>query len=211
MRSSASGSSPWSAINGMFMRASALPATEITKASRLSHLCADAAKLGEVSWACLKNAKRLLEEGEWCSYRPSTGLALAMLAQEQCAKAFVLVFVRDQIIPRSSDLRKSLYNHHCKYVLLIVMDWLAGKHRDRESAWLKSQLQLSVDSDRIPPEVAKAMNVYHHEMLEDQSRNIEPRRSNGKGLQGKPLAEKTDQRKQDALYIGIGQDGRVTT
>jgi AbiV family abortive infection protein len=185
--------------------------TEVTKGPRLPQVCADAPKLKEASSACLNNAKRLVEDGEWCSNRPSTGLALAMLAQEECAKAFVLILVRDQVIPWSSDLRKSLYNHHCKYVLLIVMDWLARKHRNRESVWMKSELQLPADSRSIPPEIAKAMNIYRHEMLENQSRNLEPCRPEWKGIARKAARGKTDQRKQDALYIGIGQDGQVTT
>jgi hypothetical protein len=38
---------------------------------------ADEASLRESCHACLENAKRLLEDGEWCSNRPSTGLGIS--------------------------------------------------------------------------------------------------------------------------------------
>jgi hypothetical protein len=38
----------------------------------------------------------------------STGLALAMVAQEKAAKAFVLALVRDEVIPWTDEVRRSL-------------------------------------------------------------------------------------------------------
>ena len=185
--------------------------TENTKPPRRSRAGAEPAKLSESSQACLDNAKRLLEDAEWCSNRPSTGLALAMLAQEECAKAFILILVRDQIIPWSCEIRKSLYIHNCKYVVLVCMAWLAGKHNNREAAWLKSEQQSAADNPRIPSEIAKAMNIYRHEMLEDQSRNIDSPRSEWNGIARKTARGKSDRRKQNALYIGIGHDAQVTS
>ena len=50
--------------------------------------------------ACIENAKRLLEDAEWSLNQGSTGLALALLAQEEAAKAFVLTLVRDGVLRR---------------------------------------------------------------------------------------------------------------
>jgi hypothetical protein len=53
--------------------------------------------------ACIANGRKLLEDAEWSTHQASTGLALAMLAQEECAKAFVLALVRDEILPWTED------------------------------------------------------------------------------------------------------------
>jgi AbiV family abortive infection protein len=185
--------------------------TEISKSSKPSRPSAEPVKLNESSQACLDNAKRLLEDAEWCSDRPSTGTALAMLAQEECAKAFILILVRDQIIPWSQEIRRSLYSHNSKYVMIICMAWLSEKHMTRESAWLKSELQSAAESPRIPSEIAKAMNIYRHEMVEDQSRNIDSPRSEWNGIARRTARGKSDRRKQNALYIGIGPDAQVTS
>lgn len=185
--------------------------TETPKPSRPSRALAEPVKLDESSQACLDNAKRLFEDAEWCSNRASTGVALAMLAQEECAKAFILILVRDQIIPWTPEIKRSLYVHNCKYVMLICMAWLADKHKVREATWLKSEPQPAAGSPLIPSEVAKAMNIYRHEMLEDQSHNIDPLRPEWNGMARKTARGKSDRRKQDALYVGIGRDGRVVS
>jgi AbiV family abortive infection protein len=172
---------------------------------------ADEASLRESCHACLENAKRLLEDGEWCSNRPSTGLALVMLAQEECAKAFILILVHTQIIPWCDEVRRSLRIHNCKYVVLVFMEWLAAKHTIREAAWLGSQPQPTIDSSGLPPEVAKAINIYRHEMLEDRRRSLSIPYPEWNGVARKTAEGKNDHRKQDALYIGIGRNGEVTS
>ena len=57
--------------------------------------------------ACIENGRRLLEDAEWTSNRASTGLALAMLAQEECAKAFLLALVRDEILPWTEEIGRA--------------------------------------------------------------------------------------------------------
>jgi AbiV family abortive infection protein len=165
----------------------------------------------ESSHACLENAKRLLEDGEWCSNRPSTGLALVMLAQEECAKAFILILIHAQIIPWCDEVRKSLRLHNCKYVVIVFMEWLSAIHVIREAAWLRSQPQPVMDSSWLPPEVAKAINIYRHEMLEDHRRNLSIPYPEWNGVARKTAEGKNDRRKQNALYIGIGRNGEVTS
>ncbi len=160
--------------------------------------------------ACLDNAKRLLEDGEW-SHRPSTGLALVLLAQEECAKAFLLILVHDRVIPWCHEVNKSLRIHNCKYVVLIFLEWLASKHASREAACLNSRPQPPLGSSGLPPEVAKAMNIYRHEMLEGNSRGSSIPDAEWNGEARSVAKGKRDRRKQDALYIGIGRKGGVTS
>jgi AbiV family abortive infection protein len=170
----------------------------------------DLTKFSESGGACIDNAGRLLVDAEYCT-NSSTGFALALLAQEECAKAFVLALVAHGVIPWSSEIKRSLYVHNCKHVLLIVLEWLSTKHAVREAAWLNSETQPPVSSTHIPAEVAKAMNVYRHEMLEDQKRNLDSPRPEWNGEARKIARGKRDRKKQDALYIGVGKDGQVTS
>jgi hypothetical protein len=54
-------------------------------------------------------------------HRTSTGVALAVLAQQECAKAFVPALVRDGILPCTGDVRRSLSVHECKHLVTVIM------------------------------------------------------------------------------------------
>jgi len=82
-------------------------------------MVSDADKFQRSIHACIENSKKLLEDAEWAINQPSTGLALAMLAQEECAKAFVLALVRDEILPWTEEVRRSLSVHECKNLVMM--------------------------------------------------------------------------------------------
>ena len=65
----------------------------------------DTARFQRTITACIENRERLLEEAEWAMHRTSIGLPLAMLAQEEYTKAFVLALVRDGILPWTDAVR----------------------------------------------------------------------------------------------------------
>jgi len=83
----------------------------------------DTAKLQKSIADCIANGERLLDEADWAMHRASTGVALAMLAQEECAKAFVLALARDGILPWTDDVRRSLSVHECKHLVTVIMEW----------------------------------------------------------------------------------------
>ena len=64
----------------------------------------DARKFQRSIDACLEHIRGLLEDAEWSMHRSSTGLALALLAQEECAKVFVLALVRDDVLPWTEEV-----------------------------------------------------------------------------------------------------------
>ena len=88
--------------------------------------------------ACIENAKRLLEDAEWSLNQGSTGLALALLAQEEAAKAFVLTLVRDGVLPWTQDVRRSLYVHEGKHLVCVVMEWLSAAGEQRRIRGVKA-------------------------------------------------------------------------
>jgi len=76
--------------------------------------------------ACEENGAKLIEDAkllrDWDRY--STALALAVLAQEEFAKAFILRLVADEALPWTLEVRTSIARHQCKHLLALVMEWL---------------------------------------------------------------------------------------
>jgi len=146
--------------------------------------------------ACLKNGKRILEDAEWSTNQASTGLALALLAQEECAKAFVLALVRDEILPWTEDVRHSLSNHECKNLVTMIMEWLSRVNEFRLGETL-AQATRAEDAQHLPAEVATAMNIYRHEMIERIGRRSPERYSDWRGAARKVAEGKRDRKKAD--------------
>ncbi len=163
--------------------------------------------------ACITNAKRLMEDAEWSMNRPSTGLALTLLAQEECAKAFVLALVREGILPWTDDVRRSLSVHACKHLVTMVMEWLLTINEQRLNEILTSATRATpaVRPGHLPPDVATAMNIYRHEMIERIGRRYPERESEWRGRARKLADGERDRRKQTALYVAIGEDGSLAS
>ncbi len=160
--------------------------------------------------ACIRSGKRFLEDAEWLTNRESTGVGLAMLAQEEFAKAFVLALVRDGILPWTDEARNSLRVHECKHLVTLLMEWLHAVNELRFAECSQGQL---CDSQpvRLRPDVAIAMNIYRHEMIERiAGRTPEQYREWG-GPARRVAKGKRDRKKQAALYVDIADDGRVAS
>lgn len=158
--------------------------------------------------ACLAHGKRLLEDAEWSTNQPSTGLVLSLLAQEECAKAFVLTLVRDRILPWTEEVRRSLSVHKCKNLMTIIMEWLSAMNELRLTEEDASATR-SEDAEHLPSDVATAMNIYRHEIIESIGRRHPKRYSDWRGRARKVADGQHDRKKQAALYVGIREDGDV--
>lgn len=158
--------------------------------------------------ACIKSGKRLLEDAEWTAHRESTGIALAMLAQEEFAKAFLLALVRDGIVPWTAEVQQSLRSHECKHLVTIVMEWLSIVNEVRSNQSLEELLR-SDDSLHLPANVAIAMNIYRHEMIERIGGRNPNYSAEWGGLARRVAKGKRDRKKQAALYVDIRSDGGV--
>ena len=160
--------------------------------------------------ACLRNAKELVDAAEWSLRGQPSGLALAMLSQEECAKAFVFALVRDGILPWTAEVRRSLSYHECKNLITIVMEWLSAVNEMRfQETSLREGPSESVQ--HLPADVAIALNIYRHELIERVPGRGTERYPEWDGVARKVAGGKRDRKKQAALYVGIGEDGGVAS
>lgn len=162
--------------------------------------------------SCLDNGHRLIEETYDLEFRePSaTILYLAMIAQEEFAKAFMLLLIRDEVIPFSAPILRAMNDHACRQLVGLIMDYVV-MHWD-EIDDLKAMI--SEDSEmgeKFPDDVGSALELLRYEKIgwwegKNWCWDVDPnyeRTALG-------IAEgKQDRRKQDALYVRIGKDGRV--
>lgn len=159
--------------------------------------------------ACLKNGDRILEEAEYDLYQSPTGLALAILAQEEFAKAFILQLVSERSIPWTSEVRRSLLNHECKHLIGIIMDWLLPSDEDifrRCEAWVKGHPPNNYTAD-----VSNAINIYRHEMIEKFGGRYYSRETEWNGVARKIAKGLKDREKQSSLYVSIANNGDVVS
>lgn len=173
-------------------------------------MAVDATKFQRSIAACIANGERLLEDADWAMHRASTGVALAMLAQEECAKAFVLALVRDSILPWTDDVRRSLSVHECKQLVTVIMEWLleVNERRLHETGERKP---VADTLKCLPPDVATAMNIYRHELIERIGKRHPEHYADWKGRARKLAEGQRDRRKQAALYVRVGDDGSLSS
>lgn len=197
--------------------------------------------LQESITATTKNGETLLEDAkllfDWDRF--ATAFALAVLAQEEFAKAFLLQLVADGALPWVREVQRSMVRHECKHLLALIMEWLpswnaAGlmEQPKRRTAWHEKKmawLQRSIDRYKrsgitsdpddpepvqpevlFPTDVATALNIYRHEQIE-RLRGGCPRRdpSGSTGRARKAADGYLDRRKQTAMYVHITSSGRV--
>lgn len=171
--------------------------------------------------------------------RFSTALALAVLAQEEFAKAFLLQLVIDGALPWLPEIRRSMARHECKHLLALVMEWVPplsleeiieqgkrdeARHKER-MAWLRTKMdesahgKMSPDSDNseptepdvlLPRDVATALNIYRHEELE-RLRSGSPWKDEdwASGKARKIADGLLDKKKQSAFYVHVTKCGEV--
>jgi len=133
--------------------------------------------------------------------------ALSILAQEEFAKAFLLHLIGEHIIPWNTEVQRSLRDHSCKHLLVLVMDWL-NPPTEEFLAKLKEPFNNS-----FPSHVASALDIYRHE-------KIRRWKSQGWSWVEDPdydsVAQKVgdgyvDRLKQDALYVRISKTGEIAS
>lgn len=191
--------------------------------------------------ATTDNGKRLLEDAQllrdWDRF--STALGLAVLAQEEFAKAFLLQLVADGALPWLPEVQRSMARHQCKHLLGIVIDWLPSwdavdlieQHKrdtarhEQKMAWLQRRIDrykqgiLTPDpSDPepadpnvfFPDDVATALNIYRHEEIDRLRRGYAWKDADWSTGPARKVADGSlDRRKQSAFYVDITRTGEV--
>jgi AbiV family abortive infection protein len=190
--------------------------------------------------ACVINGRRLLEDAEMLEYStpPATAFAIAIIAQEEFAKGFLLVLVAKQIIPWHPLIYRASRDHVCKQLLGIVMEYLnpdTDEFLRRSAEWqmqhkelmgLLSMLrdgnilnrevwqrvkELRACIDGLPAPVTDAIDILRYKKIERWKSST---RIWSEEPPCDPLAKKTgegqrDREKQDALYVRLSRSGEV--
>jgi AbiV family abortive infection protein len=163
--------------------------------------------------AALQNGGRLSEDAEmmldW--ERFPSAYALAVLAEEEYAKAFLLTLVDAGALPWSRDVRRALRDHICKQLAAVILDYLSP---DMDEFLRRYDLSKIGERQPIfPSDVLDAIHVICHERLP---------REWGRWWEGpsdRPLDHRVssiadgrlDAEKQDAIYVRVGKAGEVAS
>lgn len=162
--------------------------------------------------ACVENAEKLNDHSYDLEFREPLSLQLYVLlvAQEEYAKAFLLLLAHSGIIPFTKHIVRAMNDHACKQLVGMIIDYIAF----RWDTWEEMQEKIGADvalGDALPSDVESAVLLLRYEKIGRwESRawiwNVEPEYD--------PLVQKIadgrfDRRRQDLLYVRIGADGRV--
>lgn len=161
--------------------------------------------------ASLENGSRLLGESYFLESLdpPASQYYLIMIAQEEFAKAFILYLVREEIAPFSEPIRRAINDHRSKQLVGMILDYMIMHWDDFEE--LKEAVRTDAElGDGLPNDVGSAIKILCYEKIGRWAgRNyIESEKPDYDSLAKKIFAGKKDQKKQDALYVRIGRDGR---
>jgi hypothetical protein len=166
--------------------------------------------LTETIRACIANGHRLRDESYDLEFRepPSLQLYVLLIAQEEFAKAFILLLVRDDIIPFSRPLLRAMNDHACKHLVGLIMDYVIVRWDTIDEAMELARADAEL-GDRLPPAIESAIMLLRFEKVgrwESRAWDWEEPPTYESGA--KKIAEgKADRRKQDARYVRIGGDG----
>ena len=167
----------------------------------------------ETIQACVTNGERLLHETYDLEFRtpPSSQFFLAMIAQEEFAKAFMLYLVKEGIVPFTPSVLRATNDHACKQLVGMIMDYMIMHWDDIDDldAAISRDGELG---DKMPEDVGSAMELLRYEKIGRWAAQhcMSWNRDSTYDRTARQIAEgKKDRRKQDALYIRIDSDGQV--
>lgn len=165
----------------------------------------------ESAQECAANAARLLGDAQMLEFEKpkATHYYLAIIAQEEAAKAFLLYLVSIDVIPWTPFLLRATRDHYCKQLVGIVLDHLAPEF----DKWLR-EMELSITEHKFPPfpkTVADALNILYHEKIRRwESSNWFWAEDPDYDKFAQNVADgKRDKAKQQGLYVNLGKDGQV--
>jgi AbiV family abortive infection protein len=164
--------------------------------------------------ACVANGSRLLQEANDLEFRspPATRLFLAMIAQEEFAKAFMLFLIRRGLIPFTPVVHRAIQDHICKQLMGMIMDYMIMDWETIEEAHAMIARDAEL-GDLLPDDVGSALEILAYEKIGRWTRNnwVWAEDPNYNAAAKKIAKGRQDRRKQDALYVRIGPDGRLVS
>jgi len=171
-------------------------------------------KFDEVIEACIENGRRLLEDSEYLNDfdRFPTAKALAILAQEEFSKAYIIKLVQEGAIPWCDEILRATRDHHCKQLMSILMEYLFTPWEDAKSMMERDKkIREKYQDFLLPTKVADALNIFCHEKIRRWKSSSWPwaEAPNYDSDAKKVWKGKIEKTKQNAIYVSIGKDGKV--
>lgn len=172
------------------------------------------AQLDKAIRACIGNAERLLDETYDLEIRQpeATRFVIAVIAQEEIAKGFLLHLVKIGAVPMTNALHRAMKDHACKHLVGMIIDYLAAEWETIEQ--LQEMIRQDYDlGNRFPDDIGSALEILRYEKIGRWTKNnwIWSEDPNYDQLALKVARGSKDRRKQQALYVGIGPDGQVVS
>lgn len=168
-------------------------------------------KYKEAIEASIENGKRLLEDSEILrdNERFPTAKALAILAQEEFAKAYIIRLVQEGAIPWCREIRRALKDHHCKQLIGIIMEYLFTPWDVESRLERERRPKVEFPAPLLPSKVSDALNIFCHEKILGWKDSF-PLGWEEYDVEAKKVWKgKFENSKQDATYVSIGKDGEV--
>ena len=161
-------------------------------------------RLSKAIRACIENGELLLEDARWWlpDERSPTITALCILAQEEFAKAFLLHLVCEGVLPWTSKVRESLHSHKHKQLIGLIMEGLSSSN----DAFF-DRMTIEPGDDTLPSHITDAMKLYV-EKVRPQGHVSRPTVVSDR-LAKSIVRGDRDRIKQDALYVGLSDEGEV--
>jgi AbiV family abortive infection protein len=169
-------------------------------------------RLTTAATAWVENGKRLLADAIRVLHLkpPATAKMLAMIAQEEFAKAFVLGLVRSGIVPWTPLILRAMNDHTCKQLVGLLIEYVdpAWEELKELQAIYREEFERG---EKMPLRVTSALEILRYEKIGRWANNHwgwaeDP----GYDSDVLRIAEgKKDKAKQDALYVRIGRDGSL--
>ncbi len=171
----------------------------------------DSAKFQNAILASLENGDRLCEDAEsmfdWG--RSPTAYALAVLAQEEYTKAFLLSLVDAGALQWSTELRRALHDHVCKQLASVILDYLSP---DIDEFLRRHDLsRIGEKRPVFPSDVLDAIYVICHARIPRERERwwLDPSECLLEEKINAIADGRIDGQKQDAIYVRIGKAGGV--
>ena len=162
---------------------------------------------------CVRNGCSLLEDAEYLRDwdKHGTAYAIAILAEEEFSKAFLLYLIQDDVIPWTPEIRRAIRNHECKHLLAILTEHLAEKG---EYWWTKTlDERINAPDEPLPRQLIAAINLFRHDKVgRFQSPSWDILEPGDYDSVTKKVADgSVDRAKQSAIYVNIASDGTTLT
>ena len=159
---------------------------------------------------CLKNGERLLDDVDQLEFNDpaaATRLMLAMIAQEEFCKAFLLWLVKEEIVPWDTDLMRAMNSHASKHLVAIVLEYLDPQWDTLDELQEIIRKEFELDG-AFPPAVRSALNILYFEKM----RRDYPDDDDDNDPQVREIASGSrDKTKQEAVYVNVDRSGRAKT